>query len=49
MSAGFGYLSVASALLAAPLGNHLVVVRGHHRSRLTRWLTSTRPPADQSP
>lgn len=29
-------------LLAAPLGNHLVVVRGHHRARLSRWLAATR-------
>jgi len=24
-------------LLTAPLGNHIVMVRGHHRDRLERW------------
>lgn len=32
-------------LLTAPLGNHIVLVRGHHRSRLLGWLAATRVPA----
>jgi L-fucose isomerase-like protein len=30
-------------LLTAPLGNHLVVVRGHHHDRLSGWLRTMRP------
>jgi L-fucose isomerase-like protein len=30
-------------LLEAPLGNHLVMVRGRHRRRLERWLWLARP------
>ncbi|GIJ71659.1 hypothetical protein [Virgisporangium ochraceum] len=30
-------------LLTAPLGNHVVVVRGHHRTRLEAWLRTMRP------
>jgi L-fucose isomerase-like protein len=30
-------------LLTAPLGNHVVVVRGHHRRRLAAWLRTMRP------
>jgi L-fucose isomerase-like protein len=32
-------------LLTAPLGNHVVVVRGHHRKRLAGWLRTIRPPS----
>jgi L-fucose isomerase-like protein len=28
-------------LLAAPLGNHVVVVRGHHRDRLAGWMRTS--------
>jgi L-fucose isomerase-like protein len=30
-------------LLTAPLGNHVVVVRGHHHDRLSVWLRTMRP------
>ena len=32
---------VLEGLLAAPLGNHLVVVPGHHRDRLMHWRSAT--------
>ncbi len=31
-------------LLETPLGNHLVMVRGHHRHRLDRWWRLAFPP-----
>jgi L-fucose isomerase-like protein len=31
-------------LLTTPLGNHIVLVRGHHRDRLLGWLAATRVP-----
>jgi L-fucose isomerase-like protein len=34
-------------LLAQPLGNHLVVVRGHHRERLERWWSLVFGPDDE--
>jgi L-fucose isomerase-like protein len=34
---------LASELLEAPLGNHLIVVPGHHRGRLERWHSTMMP------
>ncbi len=35
--------AVLEGLLAAPLGNHLVVVPGHHRDRLAHWQWTREP------
>ncbi len=35
--------AMASDLLEAPLGNHLIVVSGHHRTRLERWRSTMVP------